>query len=284
MATEIQELALRDYNINIKNERSFTRSWRVIFDDVNTHTGDEAVDAAEIYIKEPYKLDAYLLNITSSSEDDDGYSFIVEAKYGPYPSDYTVNPLDKPYELSWSLAPYQTTTIEDIDGSPILNTAGDPFDPIEIDDSRVVLTVTRNEASFDGPLAWEYRDAINSDEFLGSPPRTVKVAGITARRHYDQTVLRDWFFTVTYNFHFNADGWRKKILSTGLRELVNGKREPIYSPRKAGSAITTPAMLDKNGKHIPNEDELEEGEEAGEPHWLEKKVYKELPFSTFNIT
>jgi hypothetical protein len=74
------------------------------------------------------------------------------------------NPLNRPPDISWSLTTYQRAVAFDAsDGRPIMNSAADKFDPpIEIDDSRLVLVYSRNEATFTAQLALDYQDAVNS--------------------------------------------------------------------------------------------------------------------------
>ena len=59
------------------------------------------------------------------------------------------NPLLQPIDVKWSNRSQEIVADIDINGNPVVNTAGDPFDPpLMEDDPRPVLTIVRNEAIF----------------------------------------------------------------------------------------------------------------------------------------
>ena len=180
--------------------------------------------------------------------------------------------MSEPPEIQWGFAQFQRNTDRAIDGTAIVNSAKDPFsDPVEIDDSRPVLSVTRNELTFNSSLAYIYRDAVNSDVFQGAAKGQVKVSNISSTRVKHPNTSIGFFWKTSYEFHFNPNGWDRYILDQGYRELKSGKKQNIMVQ---GVIVQEPALLDGAGLQLPP---------AGTPKFKKFKVYPELPFSIFNI-
>src|SRR5262249_15878222 len=99
--------------------------------------------------------------------------------------DQSAGPLFKRPDVRWGFANFQRPGIWTIDNPSraIVNSAGEPFDPpVEIDDSRLVLTLVRNEPAFAPLTSLLYKDAINSDTFLGAAPGLAKIAMLSSVR------------------------------------------------------------------------------------------------------
>jgi hypothetical protein len=112
------------------------------------------------------------------------------------------NPLQRLPEISWSLANFSRAIDVDLLGVPIVNSAGQRFDPpIEVDDSRQVLTYIRNESTYDPHVAKTYINAINTDTFLGFEPYAALIKNIGAVRSFENNVV---FYRVTYEIHFRS--------------------------------------------------------------------------------
>lgn len=194
-----------------------------------------------------------------------------------------VHPLSRPYEISWNYEHFQEVVEKDVNGGAILNTAGEYFDPpIERDASRPVLTITRNEAAFPTSLALSYANAINSDYFSGAAAGTVKVFNISGSRvieEFDGDEVIYW--KMTYEFHYRADGWQRKVLSQGRSQLVPDdddvpKLEKI-TYENSGDQIVDPVPLDEEGARIDPEDLPDDA------YFIPFDIYTSLPFSAFGF-
>jgi len=276
---EVTELYTRTSELNEKGQRTYTRTFLVVTDDPDIGAGvvREAVGIARGQTYETsteYDNFAFCKSISASCKDDDGKGWTVTVSYGPPEAGQenpTENPLAAPASVAWSFAQFERPVDKTVDGEAIVNSAGDPFaNEIMRDDSRPVFSYSRNEASFNASLAYSYRDTVNSDSFMGAGPGQVKVSNISGARQYDANY--GYYWQVTYEFQFSADGFEKKIVSAGLREKNDdGKLENILVQ---GKEINDPALLDKKGKKVPP---------GGPPHIHEFKVYNETSFSAFNI-
>lgn len=91
--------------------------------------------------------------------------------------------------------------------------AGEPFDPPpEIEVHYPVLTITRNELFLNVNQIRDYVNCVNSDNFQGGGPRTVKLNGISTRKQYKKN-LRYW--RTTYTLEFNPETWDLQLLDIG---------------------------------------------------------------------
>ena len=125
-----------------------------------------------------------------------------------------------------------------------------PFDPGEKKDrTRPILRITRNEAFFDYSLAWSLIDNINSDSFAKADPHCVKVGSIKPSPAITDPVSQIRYYQVVYEFHFNPDGWKKSILSSGIEELKDGQLTAILDEK--GQPVSTPQALDEDGAALP---------------------------------
>jgi len=186
----------------------------------------------------------------------------------------SLNPLDAPPEISYDFEQIQQMIDTDLDDKPIVNTAGDPFDPKpEIPYGRPLVRITRNEQEFPGAKARDYaggRGAINSDAFKGWPPGTVRCRNISGT---DQTEGEFAYCRVTYEFICDAEGWQPRPLNIGLREKKDG--EMVVIKDKDGQPVSQPVALNKDGT----------AKEAGGP--VERagpfKVFPEKPFGALGL-
>lgn len=226
---------------------------------------------------------AYAHTITASQEEGDSLGWKVIVEYGPYSALWagggpSQNPLLQPIDVSMTLRSQEIVIDQDINGNPIVNTAFDPFDPpLMEDDPRWVLTVVRNEAQPPIPLMFQYRNAVNSDQFAGQNPLMVRVLNISPKSIFHQDV--GWYTQMTYEFEIrpptsaNAgqNGYRRTVLNQGMRALsvVSGTK---FHPSYKGIPITEPVLLTKTGTVINT---------GQNPYYLIFQTKPELPFSIF---
>lgn len=131
-----------------------------------------------------------------------------------------INPLNEPirYHLEW--AHFTRLVEKDNSGNPIINSAGDLFDPpIEIDDARPVLVAVRNMYPLQNiiDLAIEYKNAVNTDTFYGATARTCKVESIQSGTIQERNGQP--FYAVTFRVEFNEDTWDKLLVDRGTQVL-----------------------------------------------------------------
>ena len=161
------------------------------------------------------------------------------------------NPLLRPLLVNISSQKYEQAVIKDRNGSGIVNTAGDPFDPpLTMDATRLFLTLTKNFSAYNFDLASTLLDNVNSVPFYGMSVGTLKFEGFHATRQFEQDTE---FWTCTGEFAFRREGWQLHPLNAGLRRLVSGSMQkctdsdslPVLAPvplSKAGGQIAAPTV------------------------------------------
>lgn len=195
------------------------------------------------YYDTPLESDyfAFCTDIHCEMQNKDSRSYIATIEYGPFDPRIVENPLNKPLELDWDGEIYQEAYDVDVNGNNVLNSAGDPFDPPATRDrTRPILTIVRNQSTFDESLAESLADSVNSDVFLGASPGNCKVGAIKAKVAYDP--IAGLYWQVTYRFMFNKNGWQDSILDAGLRKL-DPSTGLITQILVEGTPATTPVPL-----------------------------------------
>jgi hypothetical protein len=180
---------------------------------------------------------------------------------------------------------YQRRIELDVNGDPILNSAGEWFDePIEIDDSRPVLTVTRVEATDNWAyLSINFHDCVNSDAFFIAGPRQAKLRAIEGENFWSNGTQ---YWNVTYIIDFRRETFRKKIVDAGYTVVAKeatiiakpGKNKRIF-PRYPilnadGSRVDKPQLLDGEGGLL---------EKGKPPVFKEWDGYEERPFTALGL-
>jgi hypothetical protein len=291
----------RKGGVDAQWRRTYTRAWRVVSDtpDFGAFGARLAVpvqfgDRYQILASgggDPVETDnfAFALGITAeNSEAEDGCSWVVTVQYGPYdPTEFPENPLNHPIKVSWGgnkfeKAVEETAPDENGETTPILNSAGCYFDPpITIDDTRPTCHVVRNEQTYNPVYALNYKDVVNSDDWNGFPPGTVKLALPTAELEF--SAVCGYYFIVNYEFEINPEGWDLQILDQGTMELVDvpaddeGPDEQGVAniKDKNGDNVSQPVLLDGNGNQLPSGDD---------PVYLTFKGYGQIAFASLNLT
>jgi hypothetical protein len=216
---------------------------------------------------------AKLKRLSEEQDADNPYLWTVTCEYSSRlenPDEFHENPLLRPSEIRWSSAKYQKPVTEDVLGFPVQNSAKDPFDPPpEIDDTRIQLEITRNEAAFTPALALDFQDKTNNDVFFGAAPGIVKCDSIEADSQYENGLV---FWRVTYRFSFRFDGWTLALLDQGFRQLTGGQKKEILDDE--GKRISAPWPLHPDGSRMAS---------SGTPLFREFTVYQSRNFASLGL-
>lgn len=218
-------------------------------------------------------------------------SIDVQQGDGPYIYEVTANyisienPLDLEPEIEWGKAVSNVEIDRDINGDPILNSAGQsPDPPITEEFEDLVFRMTRNENYFNALLAHEYKGAVNSDIFLGFDPGFAKCIEISGTRARVADLV---YWKVRYEIHFRLSnpipgtpkiGWIRRLLDEGRIEKTgtagDGTPELLQNKDQEGTVLSEPVLLDGEGKKLAD----------GSPAvYLEFETRRKLPFETLNL-
>lgn len=245
----------RKAKINDKGEREYRRvfvakSTNKLLDGPRTiRTTNGIPQIGTTYAVSPTDTDsgARVVDIDPRPLDDGGYNWEVDVTYSSKFDDSAAlnNPLSAPAEFSGSFARYSAPFVKDIiSGFAVRNSAGEPFNPpVEVDDSRPVFTIKRNEGGYNLQRAIDYQDSVNSDVFLGIGAGLVKISNISFNRKFHNALE---YYEITYEFECRREGWYVDILDIGLNEYIPPATTltPIYDTNGV------PQLLNGQGRRL----------------------------------
>lgn len=185
------------------------------------------------------------------------------------------HPLDRPAEISDGANIFTRFCDKDTSGNAILNKANQPFDPpVEADDARLAVTVTRNFAERLNSLA--YINRVNDTEFLGGAAGTVKIQDFQQTRKIEEYGEGDEaeeieYWEVTVVFEYNPDGWQKSTLNAGRYQLAaDGSLDQT-------DVRDDPWPLDNSGQFIDS------ASLPGAETYVDSDVYYEANFDSIGL-
>ena len=156
------------------------------------------------------------------------------------------DPLQRPPEIRFEFARFRRTVFAEYGGNvaggpltarTIQNSCGEP-QPVEIDDSRPILTITKNFAGFDQSQVLKYKDGVNKNPWMGFAARTLKIANLQALSQFENNFF---FWKCTLQVEIASETWDLYIVDQGYNQLDgNGNRIAITHQN-------TPAPLDGTG-------------------------------------
>lgn len=257
--------------------RQYTIKLQVVTDDVSD--GPQTVgDALGFEPFDEYGFgndsdpEAHAKEIEITRSSDSPFIWDVTVNYDTTVEDWDENPLARPTVIDYSFVQFQRVAAQDINQKAIINSAGRYFDPpIEVDDSRLVITMTRNELVFPLANAIAYQDATNSDAWFGLAPGQAKVNNITGKFTKEGGYN---FYECVYEFQVRWETWTLNVLDQGLYTKGSGKGEPCKDDD--GNAVTEPVPLDGAGNQLSNPN-------FSNCVFLPFNVYRQLPFSALAL-
>lgn len=236
-----------------RSVREYTRQFRV---QTTSITDDAAVAGSATGVPrlgDPYvtntsmDVGARVRSVSPQQSGETPFLWVVTVEYSSAVTDplrQNADPILRPAQVEWDANKYQKVVEIDLLGRPMKNSAGGWFDPpVEIDDTRLTLTITRAEADFNALVAFAYNDAINLDVFFGGAATCWKCQGIKARSAYENGAA---FWWVTYPFEFRVEGWRKQMVDKGTWEILDGKVVGMVD--EFGMPLTEPQLLNGGGR------------------------------------
>lgn len=243
----------------------------------------------------PTEIDyaSYLQRVSIAHSSAGGLQYRVTLEYRPVDiagdgpaqgggvTNWIMAPTLAPPTLRWASEDVEFACTHDRAGEPILNAAGDPFDPpITIFLPTPIANVARTEAAFKPIWITTYKGTVNHAAWMGFPAESVLCKDITADRVHDPD--HGYLWTVNYTFAFRPSvlgsddetviiaGWDTQVLNAGKREKVSGVREVIIIN---GAPVSDPVPLQLDGTYDPD----------GDPKYLRFAVYPKKDFSYFNF-
>ena len=160
----------------------------------------------------------------------------------PYPNTVSTDPTTM--RTTWSIgATIQSRYIvQDRNGSMILNAAGQPFDggiPVAVRLGTAVARRNITAAGYNKNTVLALSGKLNSTSFLGGAAKTVQV-DVSAEEKYEGGYH---FWTETYTFAYDPEGWQPKPMNAGFFQIVGGVLERIRNRDVHPSTTVDPEGL-----------------------------------------
>jgi len=170
------------------------------------------------------------------------------------PALQAADPLDCPPIVNYGLEVVKVAVQSDLDGEPIVNSAGDPYDAQTIDDTVTVITIDVNQGYFTAAEQQTYNLSTNLMPIWGYPNRAVLCSSYTGKRSYRNGVE---YYAKTMQFKImgpvmaaiTGSDWTKLMLvDQGLRQWNSdlGAAVPI-TDAQTRKPVTKPVLLNGEG-------------------------------------
>lgn len=270
------ETAGRTLGINQKGDREAERLYLVRADSKTENATNVrlATGLPLMFSAHPDDAGLNVIDIAVNQKDDNPFIWEVTLKYSSVleNGEQDENPLNQPAIIEYDAAPYQKVAFKTITNEGVTNSAKMFFDPpLMMDDSRPVIRITKNKASFSASMALAYQDAINTDGFLGIAPYCAKVARFGATKRFKSIGgVQLPYWEVHLEVHCNFDTWWPQVLDQGyFTNTGTGPEEIRYAAN--GNPVNGPSLLDGAG------------DQSSTAVFLTFRVYRELPFSALGM-
>jgi hypothetical protein len=287
------------YTWDLNYHRGYRRIYRAYFNITNdayyvrTHVGVSPLS------RHPEDAGCLVINISGEMESPEQmshpgtqvacFSWLITIEYGyvsPLEVTATGNPLAKPVVFTWE--PEETTEIVTVDvnldasgrGTPILNSAGIPYDPpVERLTGKGLLTVYRNEAAnFNYVTASGYCDfRVNDSIWNGFAAKTILAKPFRLPQIEYSQEANVWFYPMQYQFHYEPRTWQKKILDAGYEEIDPADATKRKLILVSGQPVSTAQLLDGAGHWVDH------NPTAAQVTYFTYDIYQAIDFTVFNL-
>lgn len=262
--------------------KTLTDRWVVHSDDPN-ETGLAIYNQLPIYMQVGFDYgDGFTIrSVKLKRNTDNRLMWVIDIRGDDQVTDQEKEDQEKPpdqrrTEWSWDFETQEIALTVDVDGERLVNAVEDPFEvttPVAIP----VLTVTRQQRSFDPDTIINYVNHVNDARFWGAPKGAAFMAGI--RDQKGETYNGVEYRAVTYIIKFAVpdipdvrEGWKLLILNNGPNKIDQDTGEKVAAKDATGSKITV--NLDESG--LPLDD-------GADPVILRFKPFEEADFGALGI-
>ena len=266
---------------------TFTRKWRIRVDD--PRTSKVVISRAPGIVfgaGHPDFGSHKAMEFDLSDEDGVGMFWVMTVKYYIPPKENTPDDATGMPKDDWK-ATGSTTTVpvfKDKDNNPIVNSAGDPLEGLELEASDAALTLTKcySDTAWSS-IASSQSNTVNSSTWNGYPARTWKVEFRGATKK-EMTVsagsgsATKVYWETSWEFRYRADTWDLAPWDVGFNQLVTSDGTPSASGTKRASVLGT----DKKPVRQPVALTSGVAKAAGQkPDVLNFRAYRETSFTVF---
>jgi len=229
----------------------------------------------------PGDRDAVCHQLSATRADASRLVWTVNADYST-DADPEANPLRRPAKISFRAETAKKVITKDLDGRAITNVVGDYLDGVEVEESRWVLEVRKNVPRKLPRWILEYNNAINKDEpeirGLKFPKYTLMLKGIRipaeVKRGGKNGEIE--YIEISFELHYNPNGWRVRVANRGTRGLVVRKLARDQADKNDDVVVKLPSKKDSADVWAVVRAPIEVGsppQPVREPVWLDDQGF-----------
>jgi len=155
-------------------------------------------------------------------------------------------------EVDWSDAATSEPIDRDYNGAAIVTANGEQVEGLNVEVADQVCVIRRRFMTLNTYAIGAYRQAVNSDTFLGWPPGTARLVGWQAKNKFKYGApLEQWDVTARIQFRMPFGGataekaWYKRWRHEGMYVKVDGVIQRARDP--LGQETSRPVLLKTDG-------------------------------------
>ena len=199
---------------------------------------------------------------------------------------YKGSRFDSNVDIEWTDSTSTEPVDRDYNGRAIQTVCLEQVEGLTYELADPVVVIRRKFLLFNAYTIAQYRHATNSDTFLGWPPGTAKLIGISAKNQFKWNMpLEQWDVTARIQFRIPYMGataaqawykrWRHEGLMVSYYDPVTGLPGGFSRGRDSmGQEITKPVLLDENGVQETDPDNA---------LFVYTQLYGSLPYSALGL-
>lgn len=259
------------------------RAFTVVSNDPTNDTSYGAKQAVGIpRVRDPHPDDLSLRVVDVNAKRISQVMWEIDVEYAS-PTAAGRSPLDEPAVIRWGFVTADEPIDSDVNGKPIVTKNNERYDPpISAPASDLVLSIVRNVPSFDPGQARAYKNAVNSDTFLGQPAGTARLEGIEAESVTDED-FQYWKLSVEIRFRVgirggtDAKAWYRRVLHQGfiIRDAAGDAAAKWHRASDGhGGDSVVPVLIKSDGTQETDPDSA---------HWQEWQIYNSKAFAPLGL-
>jgi hypothetical protein len=181
------------------------------------------------------------------------YQATVTAQYEVREDDRTLLPWERSDTWKFATQGVAVPALVYLDGQtlkPLVNSAGDFFEGLLVDEAQQKVTIQANRQFFPSSLAASVTNCVNAGTYLGFPARHVKVQGISGERASEVIDGVPYFYwKITSELLCRQTGWDLLIPDIGFNFIEGGvkKRAFVEGPDNERVASANAVALNGTG-------------------------------------
>lgn len=264
--------------IESPDAKTFSQNATRVFDVLVNNLSDNEVVALTApgipQVRDPHPTNAYLRASSVHAQKTAPYRYEVQIGYAA-PGSPGQSPLDQPLSIELDAIVSEEDFDVDANGTAMVTVTGEAFKPaIKVPVYDTVIRCSKNLPTVDPVFISTYRNTVNSDNWNGFPPGTVRITSFKAQSVSDADQP---YWSVSAEFQVrraapgstDAKAWYKRVLAQGYKsKFSTGSPLHIFGGALVRHDKTTGVWL----------------RDTEDSQFYEFKIFRSLPFAPLGLS